>query len=48
MTRLVLFDLDGTLVDAGWGPAPPGELAAAGAAVVAASPAEVPAALARL
>jgi phosphoglycolate phosphatase len=35
-------------IGAGWGPAPPGELAAAGAAVVAASPAEVPAALARL
>jgi phosphoglycolate phosphatase len=35
-------------IGAGWGPAPPGELAAAGAAVVAAAPAEVPAALARL
>jgi phosphoglycolate phosphatase len=35
-------------IGAGWGPAPPGELAAAGAAAVAATPAEVPAALARL
>jgi phosphoglycolate phosphatase len=33
-------------IGAGWGPAPPGELAAAGAAAVAASPADVPAALA--
>jgi phosphoglycolate phosphatase len=33
-------------IGAGWGPAPPGELAAAGAAVVAATPAEVVAALA--
>jgi phosphoglycolate phosphatase len=33
-------------IGAGWGPAPPGELVAAGAAVVAATPAEVPAALA--
>jgi phosphoglycolate phosphatase len=32
-------------IGAGWGPALPGELAAAGAAVVAATPAEVPAAL---
>jgi phosphoglycolate phosphatase len=35
-------------IGAGWGPAPPGELAAAGAAVVAATPADVPAALASL
>jgi phosphoglycolate phosphatase len=35
-------------IGAGWGPALPGELAAAGAAVVAATPAEVPAALAAL
>ena len=35
-------------IGAGWGPAPPGELAAAGAAAIAATPAEVPAALARL
>jgi phosphoglycolate phosphatase len=35
-------------IGAGWGPAPPGELADAGAAVVAATPAEVPAALATL
>ncbi len=35
-------------IGAGWGPAPPGELAAAGAVVVAATPADVPAALARL
>jgi len=35
-------------IGAGWGPAPPGELAAAGAAAVAATPAEVPAALSRL
>ncbi len=35
-------------IGAGWGPAPPGELAAAGAAVVAATPADVPAALAGL
>jgi phosphoglycolate phosphatase len=35
-------------IGAGWGPAPAGELAAAGAAVVAASPTEVPAALARV
>ncbi|HEX2072443.1 MAG TPA: HAD hydrolase-like protein [Geodermatophilus sp.] len=35
-------------VGAGWGPAPDGELARAGAAVVVATPAEVPAALARL
>jgi phosphoglycolate phosphatase len=35
-------------IGAGWGPAPPGELVAAGAAVVVATPAEVPAALARL
>ena len=35
-------------IGAGWGPALPGELAAAGAAAVVASPAEVPAALARL
>ncbi|NEK94632.1 HAD hydrolase-like protein [Modestobacter muralis] len=34
-------------IGAGWGPAPPGELAAAGAVAVVASPAEVPAALAR-
>jgi phosphoglycolate phosphatase len=34
-------------IGAGWGPAPPGELAAAGAAVVAATPAEVLRALAR-
>jgi phosphoglycolate phosphatase len=33
-------------IGAGWGPAPTGELADAGAAVVAATPAEVPAALA--
>ncbi len=32
-------------IGAGWGPAPPGELADAGAARVAATPAEVPAAL---
>jgi phosphoglycolate phosphatase len=32
-------------IGAGWGPAPDGELAAAGAAVVAAHPADVPAAL---
>jgi phosphoglycolate phosphatase len=32
-------------IGAGWGPAPDGELAAAGAAVVVATPAEVPAAL---
>jgi phosphoglycolate phosphatase len=35
-------------IGAGWGPAPPGELAAAGAAAVAATPADVPALLARL
>jgi phosphoglycolate phosphatase len=35
-------------IGAGWGPAPAGELVAAGAAVVAATPAEVPAALAAL
>jgi phosphoglycolate phosphatase len=35
-------------IGAGWGPAPPGELADAGAAVVVATPAEVPAALASL
>jgi phosphoglycolate phosphatase len=35
-------------IGAGWGPAPEGELAAAGAAVVVATPAEVPAALAGL
>jgi phosphoglycolate phosphatase len=35
-------------IGAGWGPAPDGELAAAGAAVVVATPAEVPAALAAL
>ena len=35
-------------IGAGWGPALPGELAAAGAAAVAATPAEVPAALSRL
>jgi phosphoglycolate phosphatase len=35
-------------IGAGWGPAPPGELAAAGAAAVAATPADVSAALARL
>jgi phosphoglycolate phosphatase len=35
-------------IGAGWGPAPPGELVAAGAAVVAATPAEVPAALTSL
>jgi phosphoglycolate phosphatase len=35
-------------IGAGWGPAPAGELAAAGAAVVVATPAEVPAALAVL
>ncbi|SDY16079.1 phosphoglycolate phosphatase [Modestobacter sp. DSM 44400] len=35
-------------IGAGWGPAPGGELAAAGAAVVVATPAEVPAALAVL
>jgi phosphoglycolate phosphatase len=35
-------------IGAGWGPALPGELAAAGAAAVVASPAEVPAVLARL
>jgi phosphoglycolate phosphatase len=35
-------------IGAGWGPAPPGELAAAGAAAVAATPADVPAALAAL
>jgi phosphoglycolate phosphatase len=35
-------------IGADWGPAPPGELAAAGAAVVATTPAEVPGALARL
>ncbi|WP_369140820.1 HAD hydrolase-like protein [Modestobacter versicolor] len=35
-------------VGAGWGPAPPGELLAAGAAVVVDSPGEVPAALAGL
>jgi phosphoglycolate phosphatase len=34
-------------IGAGWGPAPPGELAAAGAAVVVATPAEVLAALSR-
>jgi len=33
-------------IGAGWGPAPPGELEVAGAAAVAATPAEVPAALA--
>jgi phosphoglycolate phosphatase len=33
-------------IGAGWGPAPAGELVAAGAAVVVATPAEVPAALA--
>jgi phosphoglycolate phosphatase len=35
-------------IGADWGPAPAGELAQAGAAVVAAGPADVPAALARL
>ncbi|GAB3354812.1 HAD family hydrolase [Modestobacter lapidis] len=35
-------------IGAGWGPAPEGELVAAGAAVVAGTPAEVPAALDRL
>ncbi len=35
-------------IGAGWGPAPDGELVAAGAAVVVGTPAEVPAALARL
>ncbi|MCW2676111.1 MAG: putative hydrolase [Modestobacter sp.] len=35
-------------IGAGWGPAPPGELADAGAAVVVATPGEVPAALATL
>jgi phosphoglycolate phosphatase len=35
-------------IGAGWGPAPEGELAAAGAAVVVATPADVPAALADL
>lgn len=35
-------------IGAGWGPAPPGELEAVGAAVVVATPAEVPAALAAL
>jgi phosphoglycolate phosphatase len=35
-------------IGAGWGPAPPGELEAAGAAVVVDTPAEVPAALAVL
>jgi phosphoglycolate phosphatase len=35
-------------IGAGWGPAPDGELAAAGAAAVAATPADVPRALARL
>jgi len=35
-------------IGAGWGPAPPGELAAAGAAAVAATPADVPGALAGL
>ena len=35
-------------IGAGWGPAPPGELAAAGAAVVVDTPAGVPAALAAL
>ena len=35
-------------IGAGWGPAPPGELEAAGAAAVVATPAEVPAALAGL
>jgi phosphoglycolate phosphatase len=35
-------------IGAGWGPAPPGELAAAGAAAVAATPAEVRQVLARL
>jgi phosphoglycolate phosphatase len=35
-------------IGAGWGPAPDGELAAAGAAAVAATPADVPPALARL
>jgi phosphoglycolate phosphatase len=35
-------------IGAGWGPAPDGELTAAGAAVVVGSPAEVPAALAAL
>jgi phosphoglycolate phosphatase len=35
-------------IGAGWGPAPPGELADAGAAVVAATPAEVRAALLRV
>ncbi|WP_448614452.1 HAD hydrolase-like protein [Modestobacter sp. URMC 112] len=35
-------------IGAGWGPAPAGELVEAGAAVVAATPADVPAALARL
>ena len=35
-------------IGAGWGPAPPGELAAAGAAAVAAAPGEVPGLLARL
>ncbi|HEV7872454.1 MAG TPA: HAD hydrolase-like protein [Modestobacter sp.] len=35
-------------IGAGWGPAPEGELVAAGAAVVVDTPAEVPAALARL
>ena len=35
-------------IGAGWGPAPPGELVAAGAAAVAATPGDVPAALARV
>jgi phosphoglycolate phosphatase len=35
-------------IGAGWGPAPDGELAAAGAAVVAATPGDVPAALAQV
>jgi phosphoglycolate phosphatase len=35
-------------VGAGWGPAPPGELAAAGAAAIAATPADVVPALACL
>jgi phosphoglycolate phosphatase len=35
-------------IGAGWGPAPPGELAAAGAAAVAATPADVRDALARV
>jgi phosphoglycolate phosphatase len=35
-------------IGAGWGPAPPGELAGAGAAVVVPTPGDVPAALSRL